>query len=153
MVDINSCKGTLQGSKECDRIVQAFCNSNQNDLEFCGCSTNAFKQIPDPKLGQAPVKCWANTCNKNANAYQFFYTKDAQCPNVCIDNSTITALGSTITDSAFNQASCGAEVQASNPETEKTIKTWGQYGLGFAILIFVIVILMSSSISSLFIFK
>ena len=153
MVNLEDCKKTLGGSRECDPIVQAYCNNTPTDLDFCGCSTNALNKVTDPKLGESPVRCWANSCNKNANAYQFAFTKDLQCPNICVDNSTITALGSNITDSTFSQSSCGGEIKTDNKEVEKTLATWQQYGMGFGIAILVILLCMSMSISSIFVFK
>lgn len=110
-------------SQSCDIWVNDYCNKNINDTDFCGCSTNVLKDVPDPELGNTPVKCWANSCNKNPNAYQFYFVKEQSCPSLCIDKSSITALGSNISSSSFNQASCGGQNNTvKNVEFEETIQ-------------------------------
>jgi hypothetical protein len=136
-------------SLECDKKVQSYCNQNPNDLDFCGCSTNALAKISDPRLGNSPVKCWAKSCTQNANAYQFFFTQTDNCPDVCIDNSTITALGSNITASSFNQASCGATQKTDNSAVTKTLTDLYLRGFELTILFFVITCLLLLSIFSL----
>ena len=136
-------------SKECDRKVQDYCNSVPNDKDFCGCSTNVLKDVPDPALGNLPTMCWAKSCTQNPNAYQFYFTQTYKCPDVCIDQSTITALGSNITESSFNQASCGANIAVeNNDENTKTLSELYQYilGLGITTLVSFIILLSSMSI-------
>jgi hypothetical protein len=132
-------------SKECDKKVQAYCNQNPSNLDFCGCSINALAQISDPKLGNSPVKCWAKTCTQNANAYQFYFTQTDNCPDICIDNSTITALGSNITSSAFNQASCGATQKVDDTASRNTLSELYSSGIKLTtgIVIFNLFILFS----------
>ena len=68
----------VNSSKDCDIKVQDFCNDDTNYnkfKDFCGCSSKVLANAPDPKLGAAPVKCWAQSCNKNAKAYQFEFVK------------------------------------------------------------------------------
>ena len=110
-------------SQACDIWAQDYCNLNKSDTGFCGCSTNVLVDAPDPELGNTPIKCWANSCNKNPNAYQFYFVKDQVCPSLCIDKSSITALGSNINSSSFNQASCGGlNNNVKDVEYEQTIQ-------------------------------
>jgi len=120
-------------SPSCDTWVQDYCNKNTSDQNFCGCSTNVLQNAPDPELGNTPIKCWANSCNKNANAYQFYFVKDQTCPSLCIDKSSITALGSNISSSSFNQASCGGQnntVKDDAFENDIQIQITELYGYG-----------------------
>lgn len=150
------CKPPIS-SAECDILVQDFCNIEANynaNKEFCGCSVKVLKDAPDPNLGRTPVKCWADSCNKNAKAYQFEFVKDQKCPDVCIDESSITALGSNITASSFNQASCGGEnVQKQDPKASKDITQLYTYGAGVVVVFILTLLCMSLSISSVMFMK
>ncbi len=139
-------------SLQCDQTVQDYCNKNPNDKDFCGCSTNVLKDVPDPALGRTPVKCWADSCNKNPKAYQFFFVKDQTCPSVCIDESSITALGSNITSSDFTQSSCGGEVvKKQDPKVAQSVAKLYTYGIG-TIIGFVVILLCISMSMSLILF-
>jgi hypothetical protein len=141
-------------SKDCDVKVQDYCSKNPNDVDFCGCSVNALKSNPDPALGKTPVKCWADSCNKNPKAYQFYFLKDEPCPAVCIDQSTITALGSNISGSSFNQASCGGEnVQKQDPKVQQSVTELYKYGAGVIIFFVLILLCLSLSMSSIMFIK
>lgn len=135
-------------SPSCDRWVQDYCMKHSNDVDFCGCSINALKQVPDPALGALPVKCWANSCNKNANSYKFFYVKNEICPDVCIDNSSITALGSNIQGSQLTQSGCkgNINVQKDTSAIEKKLTDFYTYGAGVGILFIVIILCILSSV-------
>jgi hypothetical protein len=136
-------------SAACDKLVNAYCLANKNDTDFCGCSTNAIKGIPDPAFGNLPIKCWATTCTQNPNAYQFFAYQVDQCPNVCVDNSSITALGSNITDSTFTQAGCGADVKTDGT-AQKTLADLYEKGflVAFGFTGLLVLILISISVLS-----
>ena len=122
--------------------------------DFCGCSSKVLANAPDPKLGAAPVKCWAQSCNKNAKAYQFEFVKNEKCPDICIDESSITALGSNITGSSFNQASCGGQnVQKQDPKVQQSVTQLYTYGAGMVVIFVVILLCMSLSISSVMFIK
>jgi hypothetical protein len=140
-------------SLQCDQWVQDYCNKNPNDQDFCGCSTNMLKDAPDPALGRTPVKCWSDKCNKNANSYKFFFVKDEKCPDVCVDESSITALGSTITGSSFNQSSCGGaqNIQTQDPKVAQSVTKLYTYGIG-TIIAFVVILLCISMSMSLILF-
>lgn len=141
-------------SLDCDKWVQDYCNQNQNDQDFCGCSTNVLKDSPDPALGRTPVKCWSDKCNKNVNAYKFFFVKDEKCPDVCVDQSTITALGSNITGSEFNQSSCGGEiVKPQDPKAAQNVTKIYTYGVGVIIAFVVILLCISMSMSLILVIK
>jgi hypothetical protein len=142
-------------SLECDRWVQDYCMKHPNDIDFCGCSINALKQIPDPALGNLPVKCWANSCNKNPNAYQFYFIKDQKCPDVCVDNSTLTALGSNIQGSQLTQSSCNGQVniQKDTSDIQKKLNEFYKYGIGIGILFIIIILCISISMSSILLIK
>ena len=108
MTSVYDCKNeTFRNANRsaCDQAVSDWCKTNSDELNFCGCSANAFKNIPDPKMGRLNPKCWADSCSTNVTAYRFAFNEET-CPNVCVDNSTINALGSNITDSEFKQSSC-----------------------------------------------
>jgi hypothetical protein len=144
-------------SAQCDIRVQEFCNVDANykaNMEFCGCSTQVLKDAPDPKLGAAPIKCWANSCNKNAKAYQFKFVENEKCPDVCIDESSITALGSNISGSSFSQASCGGQnVQKQDPKVAQSVTELYTYGIGIVIAFVLILLCLSLSISSVLFMK
>jgi hypothetical protein len=139
-------------SKDCDKRVEAYCAANPNDKDFCGCSTNVLVDITDPKLGNSPVKCWARSCTQNVNAYQFYSFQTDPCPDICIDQSSITAIGSNITDSSFNQAGCNStqNIQQNDTALKTTISQLYEYGLGFGIgvIIMFICLLLSISVTS-----
>jgi hypothetical protein len=147
----------VNSSRDCDVKVQDFCNNITNynaNKDFCGCSTQVLASAPDPKLGAAPTKCWAQSCNKNAKAYQFEFVKDEKCPDICIDESSITALGSNITGSSFNQASCGGEnVQKQDPKVKQSVTQLYTYGAGVIVAFVLILLCMSLSISSVMFIK
>ena len=147
----------VNSSRQCDVKVQDFCNNIENynkNKDFCGCSTQVLASAPDPKLGAAPIKCWAQSCNKNAKAYQFEFVKDEKCPDICIDESSITALGSNITGSSFNQASCGGEnVQKQDPKVKQSVTQLYTYGAGVIVAFVLILLCMSLSISSVMFIK
>lgn len=97
----------------CDDVISDYCKVNPDNLDLCGCSSNAFQKIPDPQMGKLNPKCWAESCSTNTRAYRFAFNNET-CPTVCIDNSTITSLGSNITDSSFKQYSCNNTVSGSS---------------------------------------
>lgn len=147
-----SCLG--KSSTQCDQLVQEYCAKNENDQNFCGCSTNMLKDKPDPALGMTPVKCWSDKCNKNANAYQFLYADKLTCPQVCVDQSTITALGSNITGSEFNQSSCGGQnVKTEDPKAAQNVTKIYTYGVGVVIAFVVILLCISLSMSLILVIK
>ena len=144
-------------SVDCDAKVHDFCMIDANfnaNKDFCGCSSKVLKDAPDPNLSNAPVKCWANSCNKNPKAYQFLFVKDEKCPDICIDESSITALGSNITGSSFNQASCGGQnVKKQDPNAQKGISDIYKWGAGMGVFFLLILICMSMSMSSILFIK
>jgi hypothetical protein len=160
MPSVDECKNdnTRNGNRSaCDQTVSDYCKSNPNDLDFCGCSANSFKNIPDPKMGKLNPKCWADSCSTNPRAYRFAFT-DETCPNVCVDNSTIQALGSNITDSQFRQSSCAG--QNINVEDDKKaqqqltdIKKYATYGAGTSIALVVCIVCSLLSLSLLILQK
>lgn len=144
-------------SASCDAKVQDFCNIDANynaNKDFCGCSVQVLKTAPDPALGATPVKCWADSCNKNVKAYQFLFVKDQACPSICIDESSITALGSNITGSSFNQSSCGGQnIQKQDPKAKESVTKLYTYGAGTIISFVFILLCISASMSSILIIK
>jgi len=137
-------------SKECDNLVQTYCINNPSDEDFCGCSTNVLKNIPDPAMGNSPVKCWAKSCTQNANSYQFHSYQTEKCPDICIDKSTITAIGSNISSSAFNQSSCGNKaVEDSSVSVTKTLTHLYSVGINYSIVNLLLMIIIFSSMSSI----
>ena len=135
-------------SKECDQRVSAFCAANPNDKDFCGCSTNVLVDITDPKMGNSPIKCWAKSCTQNVNAYQFFSFQTDPCPDICIDQSSVVALGSNITDSSFNQAGCNSTQNITQDTgVQTTISQLYEYGLGFAVTVVIMFVCLLLSIS------
>jgi hypothetical protein len=140
-------------SKDCDIKVQNYCRANPSDTDFCGCSTNVLADISDPKFGNSPVKCWAKSCTQNANAYQFFSFQTDTCAPICIDNSSVTVLGSNLSDSSFNQASCGSQNITQNDTALKTtISQLYEYGSFFAsstLSMFIVLIISISIVCSL----
>lgn len=115
--------------KECDTVMNDYCRSNPNNLDLCGCSANAYQKLPDAKMGKLNPKCWSDTCSTNPNAYRFKFNSDP-CPSVCVDNSTINALGSNITDSQFKQSSCGGtNVDQTDPAAKRSIENLYKYGM------------------------
>jgi hypothetical protein len=133
-------------SSECDKLVDTYCKNNTSDKDFCGCSTNVLIDISDPKMSNSPVKCWAKTCTQNVNSYQFAAFQTAACPDICIDQSTITSIGSNITSSSFNQASCGStQTTKEDSGLKNTLSELYKLGIGFSIAILIIIVSMSSS--------
>lgn len=172
MSDLNSLKASClnKSSFDCDKKVEDFCRLNPTDKDFCGCSVNMLKDAPDPALGFTPVKCWSDKCNKNSQSYKFFFVKDETCPQVCIDQSSITALGSNITGSTFQQSSCGGEIDKKKDpkdpkdpkkdskkdqekDQEKDEKSFTKIYVGVIIACFVILSCISMSISLILFIK
>lgn len=139
----------------CDSIMQTHCANNPNDVDVCGCSANVYKKVPDPQLANANPVCWATSCNTNVNAYKFKHTLDStgKCPNICIDNSTVNAVGSTIIDSKISQSSCGGtnvDIQGGDKKDMQNVYTTGAF---FGVSIVICVILLVLSLSSVVILK
>jgi hypothetical protein len=152
MATVENCKNNEFKNNNwdaCDREMNNYCRNNPNDLDLCGCSSNAFQRIPDPKMGMLNPRCWSQTCSTNPTAYRFKFNEDT-CPTVCVDNSSINSFGSNIIDSKFKQSNCGNEdtdIDDTKPEDE----TMTTFALG-AILLLVVLVILSSS-SSLIILK
>jgi len=139
MPTVDECKNDaykLTNRSACDQVVSDWCRNNPSDLDFCGCSANAFqKTLPDPKMGKANPKCWSDTCSTNVKAYRFGFN-DGEC-NFCIDNSYINMIGSTATDSEFKQSSCGGQNTTIKDDTKsqeqlKELKKYATYGGGIS---------------------
>lgn len=137
MPTVDECKNDaykIANRQSCDQVVSDWCKANSSNLDFCGCSSNAFqKTLPDPKMGKLNPKCWSDTCSTNVNAYRFAFN-DGDC-NYCIDNSIINALGSNITDSEFRQASCGGSNTTIKDDSKSQqqiadLKKYATYGAG-----------------------
>ncbi|NBP03145.1 MAG: hypothetical protein EBU90_24175 [Proteobacteria bacterium] len=137
MPTVDECKNDaykIANRSACDQVVSEWCKANPNELNFCGCSSNAFKQeLPNPKMGRINPKCWAESCSTNVNAYRFGFN-DGEC-NYCIDNSYINMIASTSTDSEFRQSSCGG-TNITNKDDKKSqeqvaeLKKYATYGAG-----------------------
>ena len=159
MPTIDECKNDaykLSNRSACDQVVSDWCKSNPNNLDFCGCSSNAFQQtLPDPKMGKVNPKCWAQSCSTNVNAYRFAFN-EGDC-NYCIDNSTINMIASTATDSEFRQASCGGsnttiKDDKKSQEQVAELKKYATYGGGVSVAL-ILCISCTMSILSIMILR
>jgi hypothetical protein len=154
MPTVDECRNSQYKSNNwdaCDQTMSNHCKSNPGDLDLCGCSANAFQKIPDPKMGMLNPKCWSQTCSTNATAYRFKFNDD-KCPQVCVDNSTINALGSNIVDSKFKQSNCGSQdIEVDDTKSQEDMQqlknalTMGGIGL-------LVLIICSISLSLLILF-
>ena len=160
MASLENCKIETyqqQNRAACDSFMQEYCNTNSSEKNVCGCSSNAFSQVPDPKLGKLNPKCWFDGCSTNSNAYRFKFNDD-ECPAVCISTGTINVIGSNMTDTELLQSSCSGVIKkddtASQQNTKKIeeLKKYVAYGgitsTGLIVCVCITMIILSSLVLS-----